>query len=363
MRPIRIVPGEPAPVDALGSVLVRGISVDGERWAKGRRLSGADLARLARRRAAVVPDARGRAGGEPARHDVPGLVALVLDEEDVHEDEAALRLARAIAGAGVELREPAESRVDLLARAPGVLHVRADRIERIDRIDPLQVFTAYDGQTVGAGELVASVKIGPHAVPGDVLDRGIHVAGSGPAVVRVAPFLQRRVAAVVREAVRPAARERFGHGIEARVTSLGSTLTGIFYATDATAVAGHLGRLTRGPGRVDLVLTAGAASTDPTDAFFVAIEGLGGRVIRHGVPAHPGSMVWLARIGRTDLLGLPTCGAYSRATAADLLLPRLLSGERASNRMAASLGHGGVLTRAMRFRFPPYARELEAPEG
>ncbi len=128
-------------------------------------------------------------------------------------------------------------------------------------------------------------------------------------------------------------------------------------------MAGHLARLTHGSDRVNLVLTAGAASTDPTDPFFVAIEGLGGRVIRHGVPAHPGSMIWLARIGRTDLLGLPTCGAYSRATAVDLLLPRLLTGERASNRMAASLGHGGVLTRAMRFRFPPYARELEAPEG
>jgi hypothetical protein len=74
-------------------------------------------------------------------------------------------------------------------------------------------------------------------------------------------------------------------------------------------------------------------------------------------------MLWLARIGHTAILGLPTCGAYSRATAADLLLPRLLSGEDASERTVAKLGHGGVLTRDMRFRFPPYARELDAPEG
>ena len=362
MRPIRIVPGEPAPVDALGSVLVRDISVDGERWPKGKRLSAADLARLVDGRA-IDLGARGRSPGDPSLRDHRGIVALALDEGDIHEDEAALRLAGAVAGPGVELRGPAESRVDLLARAPGVLHVRADRIDRIDRIDPLQVFTVYDGQTVAAGELVASVKIGPHAVAGEILDRALLAVRSGPAVVRVAPFLERKVAAVVREAVRPVARERFERGIEARVGSLGSILAGIFYATDTAVLVGHLARLTRGPGRVDLVLTAGAASTDPTDAFFVAIEGLGGRVIRHGVPAHPGSMVWLARIGSTDLLGLPTCGAYSRATAADLLLPRLLTGERASNRMAASLGHGGVLTRAMRFRFPPYARELDAPEG
>ena len=63
------------------------------------------------------------------------------------------------------------------------------------------------------------------------------------------------------------------------------------------------------------------------------------------------------------ILGLPTCGAYSKATAADLLLPRLLSGEPASEKTVAKLGHGGILTRSQRFRFPPYARDLDAPDG
>ena len=71
----------------------------------------------------------------------------------------------------------------------------------------------------------------------------------------------------------------------------------------------------------------------------------------------------MARIGGTAILGLPTCGAYSKATAADLLLPRLLSGEGASERTVAKLGHGGILTRSQRFRFPAYARELDAPDG
>ena len=112
-----------------------------------------------------------------------------------------------------------------------------------------------------------------------------------------------------------------------------------------------------------VILTAGGRSTDPSDPFFAAIDELGGRLVRQGVPAHPGSMLWLARVGGADILGLPTCGAYSKATAADLLLPRLLSGERASAATVARLGVGGILTRSMRFRFPAYARELDAPEG
>ena len=132
---------------------------------------------------------------------------------------------------------------------------------------------------------------------------------------------------------------------------------------DADAVEASMAVFVRSSDPVDLILTAGAASTDPLDPCFVAIASLGGRVVRHGVPAHPGSMLWLARIGRTAILGLPTCGAYSKATAADLLLPRLLSGELASARTVAKLGHGGILTRSQRFRFPAYARELDAPDG
>jgi molybdopterin biosynthesis enzyme len=138
-------------------------------------------------------------------------------------------------------------------------------------------------------------------------------------------------------------------------------LTGIAYvADDDGAVAAAMADSC---GAADVILTAGGRSTDPLDPFYVAIERLGGRVVRHGVPAHPGSMLWLARIGRTAVLGLPTCGAYSKATAADLVLPRLLTGERPGPGLVAGLGHGGLLTRDQRFRFPPYARELDAPDG
>ena len=123
--------------------------------------------------------------------------------------------------------------------------------------------------------------------------------------------------------------------------------------------------MTTGPAAeaVDVVLTAGGRSTDPGDPFFVALEAVGGRLIRRGVPAHPGSMLWLGRVRHTAVLGLPTCGAYSKATAADLLLPRLLTGEPPTLRTVSRLGHGGILTRDMRFRFPAYARGLDAPDG
>jgi hypothetical protein len=54
------------------------------------------------------------------------------------------------------------------------------------------------------------------------------------------------------------------------------------------------------------------------------------------------------------ILGMPTCGMFSQATTFDLVLPRVLAGESIGNREMAGLGHGGLLSRDMAYRFPPY---------
>jgi hypothetical protein len=345
----RLTPGRRPSPALVGAVLARDIVVGGSRWSKGRRLSAADLDTFA---------------ADPSLGVGP-VAVIVLDPDDLHEDDAAIRLAAAVAGPGLVRRGPSQSRVDLVAEHAGVLHVRSTELERVNRIDPLEVFTRLDGSIVAAGDLVASIKVAPHVVPAAVVAEGVRIAGAGlRPIVRIAPFRPMRVAVVVKESLRAADRPRFEASVRAKVESLGSTIASIAYVVDdEAAVQAAVAAVVRGRGRADVVLTAGGRSTDPSDPFFAAIEALGGRVIRHGVPAHPGSMLWLARIGRTAILGLPTCGAYSKATAADLLLPRLLTGEPPTRRTVSHLGHGGVLTREMRFRFPPYARELEAPDG
>jgi hypothetical protein len=328
-------------------VLTHDLQLGEARWSKGRRLTREDLVTIA----TADP-------GDP-------VTVVLMDAGDLHEDDAAERLAAAVAGDGVTARPPTQSRVDLVATVAGVVHVRVAALERLNRIDPVEVFTVFDGRVVEPGDLVASIKVAPHVVALATVRAAVAVARSvRRGVIRVAPFIPGRVAVVVKQTVRGTARERFEASVRAKVEGLGSTLTSIVYVDDdPAAVAAALAPLVGGPDRVPLILTAGAASTDPTDAIFLALESLGGRVVRHGVPAHPGSMLWLAQLRRTAILGLPTCGAYSMATAVDLLLPRMLSGEPATLRTVAKLGHGGILTRDQRSRFPRYAQALDAPEG
>jgi molybdopterin biosynthesis enzyme len=111
-----------------------------------------------------------------------------------------------------------------------------------------------------------------------------------------------------------------------------------------------------------VLIVAGASALDPLDPVFGGLTLLGARMERHGAPAHPGSLLWLARWQELPVLGMPTCGMFSQATTFDLVLPRLLAGERVGNREIAALGHGGLLSREMAYRFPPYRTDAARGE-
>src|SRR3989442_15355299 len=75
---------------------------------------------------------------------------------------------------------------------------------------------------------------------------------------------------------------------------------------------------------------------------------------RHGAPAHPGSLLWLALWEGQLVLGMPTCGMFSQATTFDLVLPQILAGEHVDNRTIAELGPGRPVSRDLAYRFPPH---------
>src|SRR5438128_1101132 len=115
---------------------------------------------------------------------------------------------------------------------------------------------------------------------------------------------------------------------------------------------GPLAALRRAGAQV--LIVAGASALDPLDPVFGGLTLLGARMERHGAPAHPGSLLWLALWDGQPVLGMPTCGMFSQATTFDLVLPQILAGEHMDNRTIAELGHGGLLSRDMAYRFPPY---------
>ena len=283
---------------------------------------------------------------------VDELHVVRMEAGDIHEDEAARRLAKLVAGSGVIVHGPVESQVRLSAEVNGIFKVDAERLQTLNSIQDVSIFTLFDGQLVSKGKTIAGVKVTPFVVPEARLREAEGVAVGGEGVIRVLAFRPMRVGVLVRERLDPAQREKFQASIEMKVAWFGSTISEIQYvADDVGAVEAAVGGLLRD---ADLLLTAGANATDPLDPTLVALDRLGARMEKQGAPAHPGSAVWLAYVTDKPIFGVAACGMFSRATVLDLILPRLFTGARVTADDFNRLGHGGLLSKDMAFRFPAY---------
>ena len=283
---------------------------------------------------------------------VEELHIVRMETGDIHEDEAARRLAKLVAGRGVIVHGPVESQVRLSAEVNGIFKVDVVRLQALNSIGDVSIFTLFDGQLVSKGKTIAGVKVTPFVVPEARLREAERVAAGGEGVIGVLAFRPMRVAVLVRERLETAQREKFQASIEMKVAWFGSAISEIRYvADDVGAVEAAVSALLRD---ADLLLTAGANATDPLDPTLVALEHLGVRMEKQGAPAHPGSAVWLAYLSNKPIFGVAACGMFSRATVLDLILPRLFTGARVTADDFNRLGHGGLLSKDMAFRFPAY---------
>jgi hypothetical protein len=281
------------------------------------------------------------------------LHLLVLEPGDLHEQDAGGRLARAVAGDGVRVKGYAGGQWTLTAERRGLLAVRTAALAEANAREGISVFTLFGGQPVEPGEVVARAKVTPLVID-EATIRAVETLAAGfGGLVSVAGFQPRTVGAVARESLDDRQRARFERALAEKVEWFGSRLLAVRYAGPTPrAVADELVTLRREG--AEILIVAGASALDPLDPVFGGLALLGARLERHGAPAHPGSLLWLARWDGLTVLGMPTCGMFSQATTFDLVLPRILTGERIGNRQIAELGHGGLLSRDMAYRFPPY---------
>jgi hypothetical protein len=280
---------------------------------------------------------------------------LELDPGDVHEEPAGSRLAAAACGEHVEVKGYSGGQWTLAGRRRGLVRVNVDALRAVNALEGMSVFTLYDQQPVESGEVVARAKITPLAIPETLVKDAETRAWSAQGLVAVKTFQPRVLGALSRESLAPPQRQRFESSLAEKVDWFGSRLLPVRYAAgDAAAVAEDMeGLLAAG---AEILIAAGAGSLDPLDPVFAGLERLGGRMLRHGAPAHPGSLLWIADLRGHPVLGMPACGMFSQATTFDLVLPRILAGEPAGAAEVAALGHGGLLSRDSAYRFPPYRK-------
>jgi molybdenum cofactor cytidylyltransferase len=317
------------PIDeAKGAILAHSWRASGVNFAKGRVLSGDDVAKL-------------KSAG------VATVVAARLDPDDVHEDEAAATLAKALAGEGIEVTAPFTGRCNHFARGAGLAVIDHERIDALNELDEsVTVATLPPFARVEPRQMVATVKIIPYAAPRAAVKRAVEVAHSAnQPLVSVAPFRAMKAGLVqtklpgTRDKVLDKALGTTGK----RLTSLGSTLAGERRcAHDASAIAGALKEL-KGEG-CDIFLIAGASAiVDRHDVIPSGIEQAGGKVIHFGMPVDPGNLLLTGEFEGKPVLGLPGCAKSPKYNGFDMVLERLAAGLPVGRSEIVRMGAGGLL--------------------
>ncbi|HEX6144428.1 MAG TPA: molybdopterin-binding/glycosyltransferase family 2 protein [Geminicoccaceae bacterium] len=314
----------PTPLaEAEGALLAHSVRAGGRTFKKGRRLQADDLAAL------------GEAG-------IGEVIAAILEPGDVHEDEAAARLATALAGTEVQVERPFTGRCNLLADAAGVLRLDAARVDRLNRIhEAVTLATLPDFAVLQPRQMVGTVKIIPFAVPGTVLERCLEVIDGTP-LLEVAPFRPLEVALIQTrlDGTKESVLDKTVAITADRIARTGGRLIGeARCAHDTRALAR---RIEEAGG--DLLLIAGASAiTDREDVLPAAIRAAGGEIEHFGMPVDPGNLILLGRLGGRPVLGLPGCARSPKLNGFDWVLQRLAAGIEVGPAAIMGMGVGGLL--------------------
>ncbi|MDF1592037.1 MAG: molybdopterin-binding protein [Desulfobacterales bacterium] len=272
------------------------------------------------------------------------LYLIDLAEDEIHENEAAAVIAGALAGEGVAWKnKPIEGKIKLVAERDGLFTVNTAALAAFNMVEEVMCATIHSHTLVKKGDLVAATRAIPLVMKKAPIDRAAAIARQNGAVLSVQELKRARVGLVITgsEVYHRLIEDRFAPILTRKVNDLGSEVAGVEFAPDDADMISQAIKsfLKRG---CDLILLSGGMSVDPDDVTRHGIRLAGATEFNYGAAALPGAMFLMAYLGDVPLLGVPACGLHHRITVLDLILPRILAGERIGKAELAFLGHGGL---------------------
>lgn len=276
-----------------------------------------------------------------------------LAEGLIHEDDAAGRIAKAIAGDGITLTQPCEGRINLLADRNGLLKIDVDTLRRLNSIEEITIATMHCNVTVATGQMLAGTRVVPLVVgKGRIETLESICAETGP-IVRVAPFRPLKIGVVTTggEVYHGRIKDKFGPVLRRKFDNLGCQVIRQVIVPDDREMTVRAIQQLLAEG-AEMIAVTGGMSVDPDDLSPSSIRAAGGQVVTYGSPTFPGAMFMLAYIGDIPVVGLPGCVMYHKASIFDLTVPRLVAGEKLTRADIVELGHGGLCAMCPECRYP-----------
>jgi len=313
--------------DAAGAYLAHSVKVSGRVFKKGRLLTTEDSARL-------------------IDSGIDTVIVATLEENDVHEDEAARRLSEALLGPGLKTSAAFTGRVNLFASKPGVVVVDKKKIDQINRVhESITVATLPEYEAVHARQMAATVKIIPFAAPESAVIEAEELAQKGSAAIQVAPYTH-KTAVLIQSSLATIKTSVLNKTVDitaARLEDTGCTLIREIRCNhNAEAISAAIKEA--GDHKPDIFLIAGASAIcDRSDALPKGIELAGGEIQHFGMPVDPGNLILFATLTEKLVIGLPGCARSPKLNGFDWVLQRFAANIPLKPDDVKGMGVGGLL--------------------
>lgn len=312
----------------------------------------------------VVKDAVFRKGHIVTEEDIPVLLSVGKEhlyvwekrEGILHEDEAAAILRDLCINEGMSATEPKEGKIEIRAEADGLLKVNTGKLNAVNGLGELMIATVHGNFPVKKGDKIAAVRIIPLVIKEGKMKRAAEAAGAEP-LLRILPFAHARVGIVTTgsEVFKGRIEDAFGPAIRGKLAEYDTEVMDQKIVDDKQEdIMAAIGDFVEQ--EADLILCTGGMSVDPDDRTPGAIKAFGADIVSYGAPVLPGAMFLLAYYQKGDrtvpILGLPGCVMYAKRTIFDLILPRVLAGERLTPDQIRGYGEGGLCLNCPECHFP-----------
>ena len=317
----------PIPIqDCVGGIVAHSFTADGVTFKKGHKLTGPDIRKL-------------------ALEGIREITVALPEPDDLEENEAAANIGTALFGKNMTLSDAATGRINLYADAHGLLVLDETTIHAINNLDErITLATLPHMETVRPGQMIATVKIIPFALPRTLVENAASIA-KNKAPLKIWPFRKHAVGLIqTRYGGSPdKTHEKVAKRLSDRLKQYGSKVTlRVACAHQEDAIAKAIRGLMKN--RCDLLIIFGASAiSDRKDVVPMAIRTAGGNIERLGMPVDPGNLLLLADLDGTPVIGAPGCAKSPKLNGFDWVLERSLAGMKPKHADIALMGPGGLL--------------------
>ncbi|WP_277657071.1 molybdopterin-binding protein [Seleniivibrio woodruffii] len=259
----------------------------------------------------------------------------------VHEDDAAKIGAPLIAGKNIRYdAESSEGKVSFYAEIDGLFKVDEERLFQINNIGIPSLPTIHNNMGVEKGKQVAAFRIIPLVCEQSVMDRVTEILDTP--IIEIKPYVVKTAALLITgsEVYEGRIKDGFRPKLEPKLNRMGVEVIDYRIVPDeADSVTAAVQEMAA---KADMLITTGGTSVDPDDITAQALLDAGVTYEMKGSQIQPGNNLTMGYYGDKPVCAIPAAALHFSATSFDILLPRILAGEKIGKRDMALLAHGGL---------------------